>query len=151
MEQIFEDYVAHCFRRHQKIYDVRTQTKGKFLAKEGDKSVFELRPDLLLSHKGGGDVVIIADSKWKVLNTSAHNNGISQADLYQLYAYGREYGCDRLFLIYPQTENFDRAVEYKLGGSNPMHLHCVPFDLNAPECSVDAILDRAKQRNVKSA
>ena len=41
------------------------------------------------------DVAFILDAKWKHINAVADHpkHGIDQNDLYQLYAYGKGYGC----------------------------------------------------------
>jgi 5-methylcytosine-specific restriction enzyme subunit McrC len=57
--------------------------------------------------------------------------GIEQADLYQLYAYGKKYGADDLFLVYPASETFREPLpvfSYDPG----TRLHVVPFNLAAP-------------------
>ena len=42
------------------------------------------------------------DAKWKLLAPGKRGRGgVADADLYQLYAYTRRYGCTRSVLLYP--------------------------------------------------
>ena len=76
------------------------------------------------------------DTKWKLLDASDHRNkyGISQADMYQLYAYGHKYlkkskPPKKLMLVYPKTDKFEKPLpvfEYEEG----LELDVVPFDLD---------------------
>ena len=46
------------------------------------------------------------DTKWKRLNQSAKTNyGISQADMYQMYAYSKKYKTPDIWLIYPINDD----------------------------------------------
>jgi 5-methylcytosine-specific restriction enzyme subunit McrC len=52
--------------------------------------MFQLQPDLLLQH---GNKRWVMDVKWKRLDSRDRDGkyGISQGDLYQLFAYGHKY------------------------------------------------------------
>lgn len=99
MNLIFEDYVAKCLRRSFPEKDIKTQVTGKYLI-EGPKKEFKLIPDILI------DDNVIADTKWKLLDSSKPHNGISQSDIYQMYAYCKKYDVEEVNLIYPYTEDF---------------------------------------------
>ena len=139
MEQIFEDFVADSFRKHPNAFDVKTQSTSKYLATTGKKNVFQLRPDIVLDNN---DTTFILDTKWKRINEQATNlkRGISQADMYQLFAYGKKYDCRRVALIYPQTRYFKKAFRYQF--DNNLHLLCLPFDVAKPSDSVTDIIKR---------
>tara|TARA_B110000211_G_scaffold231181_1_gene292264 strand:+ start:207 stop:1517 length:1311 start_codon:yes stop_codon:yes gene_type:complete len=135
MERIFEDYVAHCL--HKKMPQsfpegsrLKTQVGGKALVKHNDKSMFRLRPDLMAIE--GDKALWVMDTKWKLINgnSRAKNYGISQSDMYQLYAYGHKYltGDKKLMLIYPMNENFKEALS-KFTYEGNFELFVVPFDL----------------------
>ena len=47
---------------------------------------------------------LIMDTKWKRLDKRRTNLGVSQADLYQLYAYAQRYNCADVVLLYPWHE-----------------------------------------------
>jgi 5-methylcytosine-specific restriction enzyme subunit McrC len=46
---------------------------------------------------------MVIDTKWKRISARIDDpkQGVSQADVYQMMAYGRLYGCPRLMLLYP--------------------------------------------------
>ncbi|HLK97107.1 MAG TPA: hypothetical protein VK364_05010, partial [Hymenobacter sp.] len=55
------------------------------------------------------------------------NYAIEQADLYQLYAYGKKYAADDLFLIYPASDTFQVPLPVFVYDATT-RLHVVPFD-----------------------
>jgi len=129
MEKIFEDYVAAMLRKLllPKGYQVTTQATGKYLCvhAEATKKIFALRPDILITHKEKG--CWVADTKWKLIHNEHRNYGISQSDMYQLYAYGKKYeNCQGLFLIYPKTSKFDKDKTFSFDEN--LGLICTPFD-----------------------
>lgn len=144
MEQIFEDFVAHGFRKYQSHFKVQTQGPIKHLAEtENGKSVFWMKPDITLQNN---DTQFILDTKWKRINEEKEENeekidskhGISQADMYQLYAYGKKYECQTVALIYPQTKYFNNPFCYRF--DDHLRLFCFPFDVVKPEDSVQTII-----------
>ena len=149
MEEVFEDFVTQSFRRHQDKYLVRAQSPQKPLAEIGEKGAFQMKPDISLMDKG--KVKFILDAKWKRLNEEGNDSkhGISQADMYQLYSYGTQYGCETVALVYPKTEKFTSPLEYKFGPdfNNPsLKLFCFPFNVGKPEESVENIVREMEQR-----
>lgn len=101
MERVFESYVAAVLRRHldSKQYRMRVQAKGKYLF-ELPRKQFALRPDLVIEDLKSGEQTVL-DTKWKLLSPQWHNYGISQADMYQMYAYQKEYNAKQAVLLYP--------------------------------------------------
>lgn len=112
MEKLFESYVA---KELAKVLDgeyaVTTQEEKLHLFDSPE--CFSLRPDIVVR---GNNNTYILDTKWKLLSDSAYNNyGISQGDMYQMYAYHKKYqakgqcvnGC---FLLYPSLDK-----ELKIG------------------------------------
>ena len=104
MERVFESYVAAVLRRHldSKQYQVHVQVKGKYLF-ELPRKQFALRPDLVIEDLNSGEKTVL-DTKWKLLSPQWHNYGISQADMYQMYAYQKEYAAKQTVLLYPNCE-----------------------------------------------
>ncbi len=138
MEQIFEDFVAHSFRKYQKDFIVKTQAPIKHLATtENGKSVFQMRPDITLQNE---HTQFILDTKWKSINENNTNlkHDINQSDMYQLYAYGKKYECNTVALIYPQTKYFKEQFCYELDDN--LRLLCLPFDVTNPQGSVEKII-----------
>jgi len=145
MEAVFESYVAKLL--HQQIasdYKVKEQIQSETLVRHDEQNWFRLKPDLVIEHKG--DVKVVLDTKWKVLDQSngTAKYGLSQADFYQMFAYGQKYlkGKGDMFLLYPQTEKFTKAIKSSFCyNPNPneedkLHLWIVPVDLS--EGAVDA-------------
>jgi 5-methylcytosine-specific restriction enzyme subunit McrC len=84
----------------------------------------------------------IFDTKWKLIDgsKSRQHYGIEQADLYQMYAYGKKYQAKKLFLIYPANENFHEPLEV-FDYDEDLVLHVIPFDLmNEGETAIRKIL-----------
>ena len=132
MERIFEDYVAHGIRTYwPQADDLRVQESTAHLVEEhAGMPKFKLRPDILIRHN---DRTFVLDTKWKEINgresgAGPGNYGIEQADLYQLYAYGKKYAADDLFLIYPANDTFRQPLPV-FGYDASTRLHVVPFDV----------------------
>lgn len=102
MEAVFERAVARALRRHApEGVDVSVQEKRRDLFKESPYGgAFRLKPDLVI--RRGGTVSAVADTKWKLLGDNEKTNfDMSQADMYQMYAYQKRYGAERAVLVYP--------------------------------------------------
>lgn len=104
MERIFESYVAAVLHRHldTKQYRLHVQAKGKYLF-ELPRKQFALRPDLVIEDLSTRARTVL-DTKWKLLSPQWYNYGISQADMYQMYAYQKEYQAKQTVLLYPNCE-----------------------------------------------
>ncbi len=137
MEEIYEDFVTQCFRRHQDDYGVRAQGPQWKLTR--DPEAFTMKPDITLQR--GGHNRFILDTKWKRLKSVAEDRtkrGIVQADMYQLYAYGKRYGCKTVALVYPRTGDFEEPLRFVFHDGPT--LLCLPFDVSQPEISVHRCL-----------
>jgi 5-methylcytosine-specific restriction enzyme subunit McrC len=100
MNLLFESYVYDYLKRKGGFENIKNQDKKHYLAYENEKGRFALKPDIVID-----EGKIIVDTKWKILSESKSNQGISQSDIYQLYAYGTKYEtCEKLYLIYPKDE-----------------------------------------------
>lgn len=100
MEKVYESYVAQELKKVLTPvgWDVSTQDKGRHLF-EKPTHKFALRPDIVCQKDNR---VIIMDTKWKRLNTSERENyGISQNDMYQMYAYSKKYNTSEIWMLYP--------------------------------------------------
>lgn len=104
MNTLFEEYVARMLRRALADTDLRVVNQGgRLYCLETDerRGLFQTRPDILI--KRGDAVVQVIDTKWKRIAARIDDpkQGVSQADIYQMMAYGRLYRCGRLTLLYP--------------------------------------------------
>jgi 5-methylcytosine-specific restriction enzyme subunit McrC len=110
MEQVFEAYVARMLARHAGDLGlgdarVRAQAGGRYLAEDlHGKGFAALRPDVLIETPAGQPIALL-DTKWKALIADAEDrsNGLSRADLYQLYAYATRFACPQSVLLYPRV------------------------------------------------
>ena len=144
MEEIFEDFVTYHFRKDQNQFSVEPQGPQEPLAKlNGETGAFQMKPDISLMRSGR--VIYILDTKWKRIheqNDDPVKHGISQADMYQLYSYGKSYGekhsCKKVALIYPRTDEFTEHLHYRFDEN--LSLYCFPFNVANPEDSVEEIM-----------
>ena len=109
MEKVFESYVA----KHMKSvfseigWNVSYQDTGYYLFNTlngMDHKKFALKPDVVITRDDGSTVIL--DTKWKRLfNDVSKNYGISQADMYQMYAYSKKYDTSEIWLLYPINDD----------------------------------------------
>lgn len=146
METLFESYVAAKLRKvlDPIEYKVTTQAKGKFLFNElnGSKwNRFQLRPDIVVERIEDKKVFVM-DTKWKVLSSelSRQNYGISQSDMYQMYAYHKKYDAENVTLIYPKTDKMDEEMlSYK--GEDKVTVRVTFVDLMDVEMSLEELME----------
>jgi len=105
MSRLFEAYVARQLRRALAGSDLTVHPQGGRLycleeAETGERR-FMTKPDILIKRRGAVEMII--DTKWKSVSRRLDDpkRGVSQADVYQMIAYGQLYRCDRLMLLYP--------------------------------------------------
>ena len=100
MEKVFESYVATKMRRLAS-YNVELRTQdSKYSLFDRPTKAFSIRPDIV---KVDGGVTVVLDTKWKLLSENVLNYGISQSDMYQMYAYGKKYDAEKIVLLLPAT------------------------------------------------
>jgi 5-methylcytosine-specific restriction enzyme subunit McrC len=132
MEKLFERYVAASLRGALAT-DARLtiQAARQYLCIHEGAKTFRLEPDLLIEQ---GPRRWVLDTKWKRLDAADRNGkyGLSQADFYQLFAYGQKYldGRGDLVLIYPRYAHFQHALP-GFDFSEHLRLWVLPFDLDA--------------------
>lgn len=127
MEKIFESYVAHKLKKARPDSNIKTQDRTYHLIEEhrNDKK-FRLKPDIVI------DEEIVADTKWKIIDQEKYkeNYFISQSDMYQLFAYAKKYKSKKLYLIYPQSETFNKELDsfyYDYKDDNKIELKVIPY------------------------
>lgn len=136
MNALFEAYVARLLAGMLAATPYRVVSQGGRLYclwDENGKGRFQTRPDLLV--KDGDEVVLIIDTKWKRIAPRIDDpkQGVSQADVYQMMAYGRLYRCRELMLLYPHHS--------KLGEAGATGMHSVA---NCDDRLTTATLDLAR-------
>lgn len=133
MEILFESYVAHRFKQFHPDWEISLQDRKHYLLNDLiiKQPKFRLRPDMVI---GANGQTVVADTKWKMIdqNQSSKNYNISQADMYQLFAYGKKYqannGCVSLILIFPKHESFSGLLQFEY--ENGLKIDAVPFDFH---------------------
>lgn len=138
MEQVFEHFVTHCFRRYQDRFKVVAQGPGKRFLVHGHN----MKPDISLCISPDS-VRFILDAKWKHIGGNGNESidNVTSNDLYQLYAYGKRYKCQTVALVYPKNKHFTLPCTVRY--FDHLKLVLVPFDVSsskASECSVESAL-----------
>ena len=126
MERVYERYVAQQMKKVACPFgwEVSTQDKGYYLFVEPRKQ-FSLRPDIVLKRKGR---IVIMDTKWKSLvNNDRKNYGISQEDMYQMYAYSKKYETSEIWLLYPLNDEMrgHPDISFDSGDGTTVHVFFV--------------------------
>jgi 5-methylcytosine-specific restriction enzyme subunit McrC len=127
MNRLFEEFVAEFLKRHagkielgggQRLEEVSYQHRLGRLFDE-----FDMNADLVLTDNAGDSFVV--DTKYKILDPKERHGGLSQADFYQMYAYGsagkRRY--DEIVLLYPTSIPIRRDFR-----QNKLRLYVRQFD-----------------------
>jgi len=136
MEALFESFVAHYLSKNLPVTtQLKTQIQGKSLVNYGDKKYFLLKPDLMLTPAGLQSIIM--DTKWKLLDQSKSDGkdkfGLSQADFYQMLAYGYKYlaSSGQLVLIFPKSAQFDKPLQHSFvfDEGHQLRLYVIPFDI----------------------
>jgi len=99
MNLLWEDFIYNSLKRTIKAkensnYTVEGQTNALFW-KAKNKSALKLKPDIILTNPLGKKLVI--DTKWK------YKSNTSVEDVRQMFAYGKYFNANRLFLLYPEN------------------------------------------------
>ena len=145
MEKVFEAYVADNLRRIMRgsKWHVSTQDKGFYLF-ESPRKQFALRPDIVLEKHG--EAPIILDTKWKrLVNDARKNYGISQADMYQMYAYGKKYNASEIWLLYPKTEEMNNMNGFVFDSGDGIKVHLFFVDVSKIDKSILELKNRIER------
>jgi 5-methylcytosine-specific restriction enzyme subunit McrC len=104
MERLFEAYVGVLIRRSWRGTgsEVMLQGPRHCFASAAAGEIFEMRPDAAVTEHGR--CLRIYDTKWKRLDTSQRDLGISQGDIYQMASYASGYNCRHISLLYPRDD-----------------------------------------------
>lgn len=106
MNDLFEGYVARMLARglQKQMPGLRVyaQDRSHHCLDDAGTPRFRVLPDIVVRDETGAAVLVI-DTKWKRISPRIDNKrqGVSQADIYQMMAYGRLYHCPELMLLYP--------------------------------------------------
>ena len=140
MEKVFEAYVAKMMKQtlSEKGCEVSAQDRGYYLFELEERQIFALRPDIVITCPDGHKIIM--DTKWKrLINNPKKNYGISQGDMYQMYAYAKkyetqEYGIPEIWLLYPRTEDMQESFEFTSNDGVYVHVYFIDLaDVDAFE------------------
>lgn len=139
MERLFESYVAKliCNAASGIGWRATTQDAGLYLFDSPKR--FRLRPDIVLRREGHTPVVL--DTKWKRVGVGS-SDGVSQADVYQMYVYQKRYGASRTVLVHPAWENAAPGVLQTFSGKDGALVEAFAFDLADSEEAARHLLSR---------
>ena len=136
MEKLFESYVAQSLRKLlPKGWTMSCQEKKHYLFEKlnDDKyRRFSLIPDIVLRVNNDKETrTVILDTKWKrLVDKKESNYGISQSDMYQMYAYSKKYNTKEIWLLYPVNErmNSETKINFDSGDGTIVSLFFVDLE-----------------------
>ncbi|CAK7038181.1 McrC family protein [Tissierella sp.] len=146
MEKVFEAYVAQNVRRvfNDMDWEISTQDKGYYLFDTPMK--FALKPDIVITCRDQGGRQIIMDTKWKSLVDIPNKNyGISQTDMYQMYAYSKKYKTSEIWLLYPENEEMKQVKDISFKSEDNVTVRLFFVDVAHIEESMIELKKRIKQ------
>lgn len=144
MESLYESYVAQQIKKVMGLdgWQISIQDKGYYLFVEPRRQ-FALRPDIVLKKN---DRIVILDTKWKrLVNNGRINYGISQADMYQMYAYSKKYNTSEIWLLYPVNDEMRNhgPIRFESGDGTTVKLHFV--DVGRIEENLQELRDKLEE------
>ncbi len=142
MEKVYEAYVAQNMKQvfGESNWDVSTQDRGYYLFEENNRNIFSLRPDIVVTREDGHQIIM--DTKWKrLVDEDRKNYGISQADMYQMFAYSKKYNIPDIWLLYPKTKEMTRHedITFKSHETNGNCVNVSIFFVDVTEIEVSLI------------
>ncbi len=144
MEKVFESYVAKQLKLTiaDLDWELSTQDKGFYLFDSPRQ--FALRPDIVITREDGSRIIL--DTKWKSLFGSPWKNyGISQADMYQMYAYSKKYETPEIWLLYPLNNEMRGYSDICFDSDDGVNVKVFFVDV----ANIEESLDELKNRLIK--
>ena len=144
MERVYESYIAQQIRRvmGSHHWEVSVQDQQYYLFTEPRRQ-FALRPDIVMQRSGR---VIVMDTKWKSLvDNERRNYNISQADMYQMYAYSRKYQTSEIWLLYPLNDEMRNHAPIEFRSDDHTHVHVWFTDLAHMEENLEQLRDQLER------
>ncbi|NHC43269.1 hypothetical protein G6549_25675, partial [Bacillus sp. MM2020_1] len=111
MNKIFELFIRQILKLYSneilgETLEFKINKSSRYLLHDNKRNnYFRLIPDIVINDVLTKQTKLIIDTKWKMLNYSKRNFGISQEDIYQMYAYAREFSCPNIVILYPLLES----------------------------------------------
>ena len=127
MEKLFEEFMAAVISRLLKGAKLHIQKSAGYLVTE--PRAFRLVPDIVVEKDGE---ICVIDTKYKLLRPEERRYGISQQDLYRIYAYCKVLKARKAILLYPEEPNGEKIEKnLTLRGDISLFVRTIPlgFDL----------------------
>jgi len=137
MEKVFESYVAKKFRKYIGTDLILRTQDTRYSLFDSPTRAFALRPDLVLE---SSERIVVLDTKWKLLSNNARYCGISQTDMYQMYAYSKKYNADKIILLYP-TSDYITKEGIKYVSDDNVNVDVSFIDLRNADKSISNLID----------
>jgi len=139
MNTLFEEFIAEVLQSEPRYFfhcnpQIEPQKYiGNLATNEHAKGVFKLLPDIVVSQNAS---ILVIDTKYKILDEEDRRFGVSQADMYQMYAYVTKLRATAGVLLYPDIDEREYGTfvfecdEQKI----PLYIASVVLssDLNTP-------------------
>lgn len=141
METLFESYVAALVRKKLPPNKFRVSVQDKtYHLFESPSPKFQLKPDIVVTRRAD-NAVFICDTKWKLLSGTKTNYGISQADMYQMYAYQKKYGAQSVTLLYPLCAGLPAGEIPAFDSGDGVRVNIRLIDLLDVQNSLDGVME----------
>ena len=143
MEKVYESYVAKHLKKilGEDGWNVSSQDRGYYLFTK-PRLQFALIPDIVCKR---GERTIIMDTKWKKLvNNERINYGISQSDMYQMYAYSKKYKASEIWLLYPLNDEMKEHSEISFNSGDGTTVNIYFVDLENIQSSLEVLRDKIR-------
>ena len=143
MEKVYESYVAKHLKKilGEDGWNVSSQDRGYYLFTK-PRLQFALIPDIVCKRR---ERTIIMDTKWKKLvNNERINYGISQSDMYQMYAYSKKYKASEIWLLYPLNDEMKEHSEISFNSGDGTTVNIYFVDLENIQSSLEVLRDKIR-------
>lgn len=147
MEKVFESFVAQKLKNvlSPAGWEVSSQEHGYYLFTE-PRNQFALRPDIVCRQ---GARTVIMDTKWKnLVDKERLNYGISQADMYQMYAYSKKYNTPEIWLLYPMNEEMRRHKQIHFSSEDQVTVRLHFVDVAQIEENLEELKEKMEAAQV---
>lgn len=140
METLFESYIAALIRKNLPPQKFRVSVQDRtYHLFDSPSPRFQLKPDIVVTRRED-NAVFICDTKWKLLSGAKANYGISQADMYQMYAYQKKYGAKSAALLYPLCANVSAGAIPAFYSGDGVRVNVQLIDLLDVQNSLERII-----------
>jgi len=99
MNQLWESYIYYSLKRSARFFNIPVVVKGqckRVFWRHPEHYDLRLKPDIILrSENESNSKVVVIDAKWK------YRSDTSIVDVRQMYAYGKYFLSDEVYLLYP--------------------------------------------------